>query len=77
MPIPIGPTLDEGLYNIWTGEIYNLPDDAKVGETVVAHSTTNLGGYAVETEAPAVPKLGPAVSDYDMDLVLRIFGELG
>ena len=79
MSIPIGVTLSEGLFNTLTGEIYfTVPAaDVKLGETVVAHSTTDLGSIAVETEAPAVPKLGPAVSNYDMDLVLKIFGELG
>ena len=82
MPIPLGPTIDDGLYNVFTGEIYfetvvTDSANADVGESVNSYSTANIGSIAVETEAVAVPKLGPVVSEFDMSLIMEIFGELG
>jgi len=82
VPIPLGPTIDEGLYNVWTGEIYfenvvTNPAAAMVGESVQSYSTQHLGSTAVETEAVAPPKTGPMVSNYDVELLMEIFGELG
>ena len=82
MPITLGPTIDDGLYNVWTGEVYfetvvTDPASALVGESVKSYSTANLGSVAVETEAVAVPKLGPVVSEFDIELIMEIFGELG
>ena len=77
MPIPIGVVIGENI-PLWV--LQGLPDwldDAKVGETVVSYSTQYLGSAAVETEAAAPPKTGPMVSDYNMELLMEIFGELG
>ena len=82
MPITLGPTVEDGLYSIFTGEVYfetvvTNPAAALVGEGVRSYSTQYLGSVAVETEAVAVPKLGPVVSEFDMSILMEIFGELG
>ena len=52
-------------------------DQEKTGETVSSYSTQYLGAVAVEIEAIAPPKTGSFTTDYDMDLLMEIFGELG
>ena len=80
MPIDSGVTLDESDPFPWLGglivELFAIAA-AKAGETVTAYSSDKLGIAAVETEAADPPKTGPMVSDYNMDLLMQIFGELG
>ena len=82
MPITLGPTIDDGLYNVFTGEVYyetavTDPANAKPGESVKPYSTANIGRIAPEAAAPAPPKTGAMVSDYRVDLLMEILGELG
>ena len=74
MPIAIGPTIEDGLY--YPPSYYYEQDDGDVGSTVGGYSTQGLGQASVETEAVAPPKFGPSVSEFDMDILLEIFGEL-
>ena len=82
MPAVIGPTIDDGLYNVWTGEVYfeNVvtdPANADTGESVSSHSSYYLGLISIETEAAAPPKVGAVVVPYDLNFIMQIFGELG
>ena len=82
MPITLGPKIEDGLYNVLTGLVYfetvvTDPAAAKAGESVTTHSTARAGAISIETKAPAPPKTGATVSDYRVDLLMEILGELG
>ena len=54
---------------------YETPD-ADVGETVSTYSSSGIGQASIETKAPAVAKAGETVVEYDMGLIMILFGEL-
>ena len=82
MPVTIGPTIEDGLWDAIREEIYyeepviSDPENVKAGESVTSHSPTSASAISIETKA-APPKTGAMVSEYRTSLLMEILGELG